>query len=613
MKTVIIGFDAFDPILFERLLNQGRLPELGAFIESGGYRRLGIANPAQSEVSWTSIATGLDPGGHGLFDFVHRNPSNYSLHVSLLPTQKKLFGIQFARPHSAETIFDHAVKQGYPATTLWWPATFPANLGSPIHTIPGLGTPDILGRMGVGTYYSFDTLLPQEEHKTRVRVLRQENKSLYHGSLEGPTRKKIIGTMQSAVEFGLEVIDGDTLLLRFQKQEHQLIRGTWSPVIHLSFPMGLGVSVHAITRVMFNDHPSGSGVYFLPLQIHPLHSPWPYATPPGFIKDKWKSFGPFLTLGWPQDTTGLEEQFISDDQFLQLCESILQARENIFFHELENYREGILAVVFDSLDRIQHMFWRDRLDIVERWYEKLDALFGRIIDRVENIDQETLRVFVLSDHGFTSFDYKVHLNRWLIDSGFLVPKDPLEEGKFDNVDWKRTQAYAVGLSSVYANLSGREVQGIVPQTEIDSLRARLKEKLLQWNGPDGKNVVSEVWTGEEAFNGPLVRYGPDLVVGFNNGYRASAQTGLGGWEPDSIESNPDHWGADHCIDPALVPGVFLTNVDLGDMEKITYRELPELMIGAKVDEFKPSSDKPPQPVDEDQKILEERLKDLGYL
>jgi hypothetical protein len=73
------------------------LPNLGKYLESGGYSRFGIANPAQSEVSWTSIATGLDPGGHGLFDFVHRNPANYSLHVSLLPTKKNNYSASSLR------------------------------------------------------------------------------------------------------------------------------------------------------------------------------------------------------------------------------------------------------------------------------------------------------------------------------------------------------------------------------------------------------------------------------------------------------------------------------------------------------------------------------------
>ena len=205
------------------------------------------------------------------------------------------------------------------------------------------------------------------------------------------------------------------------------------------------------------------------------------------------------------------------------------------------------------------------------------------------------------------------MNRWLIDEGYLFPKDPMGKGKLENVDWKRTQAYAVGLSSIYANQIGREGQGIVPPSELPRTLEGLKDKLLAWKGPDATNVVSEIWTADEAFNGPLVEYGPDLVIGFNRGYRASAQTGLGGWEPNALDPNPDHWGADHCINPALVPGVLLTNVDVSELPTITYREIPQLLIGDDVDQFRPSSDKPPQPIDEDQKILEERLKDLGYL
>src|SRR3972149_3056344 len=119
MRTIIIGFDAFDAGLFERLHSEGKLPHLSKYVEKGGYARLTISNPAQSEVSWTSIATGLNPGGHGLFDFVHRNPANYALHVSLLPTKQSAVGTQFVPPHNAHTLFDQAVQDGYPATSLW--------------------------------------------------------------------------------------------------------------------------------------------------------------------------------------------------------------------------------------------------------------------------------------------------------------------------------------------------------------------------------------------------------------------------------------------------------------------------------------------------------------
>ncbi|MFN2144365.1 MAG: alkaline phosphatase family protein [Anaerolineales bacterium] len=83
MKTIIVGLDAFDPKYFEALHEKGKTPHLSKYVERNGYSRFKISNPAQSEVSWTSIATGLNPGGHGMFDFVHRNPKNYSINVSL--------------------------------------------------------------------------------------------------------------------------------------------------------------------------------------------------------------------------------------------------------------------------------------------------------------------------------------------------------------------------------------------------------------------------------------------------------------------------------------------------------------------------------------------------
>ena len=84
MHTLIIGMDAFDPGIVERMFEAGKLPHLNELARKDGYSRFAVANPPQSEISWTSIATGLNPGGHGMFDFVHRDPASYALNVSLL-------------------------------------------------------------------------------------------------------------------------------------------------------------------------------------------------------------------------------------------------------------------------------------------------------------------------------------------------------------------------------------------------------------------------------------------------------------------------------------------------------------------------------------------------
>ena len=613
MKTIIVGFDAFDPSVFEHLYSQGKMPNLGKYLENGGYARFKVSNPAQSEVSWTSIATGLNPGGHGLFDFVHRNPADYSLHVSLLPTKRQLFGIQFTPPHTAQTIFDYAVQQGYPATVLWWPATFPARFDSPVHTIPGLGTPDIMGRLGVGTFFSPDPGVSDDNYKTKVDIFQHEGKNTYKGLLRGPIRKKGSGSHQATINFQFELHEKDKARLMIGKQDVHLRRGKWSPIIHFSFKIKLGISVHAITQVIWNDHHAEPGLYFLPLQIHPLHSPWPYATPPGFVKKNWNTYGPFLTLGWPQDTTGLEEGFIHDDQFLYLCDTIFSTRQSLFMKQIQDFQEGILAIVFDSLDRVQHMFWRDRPDIIERWYIKLDSLFGRIQHQIGENEKERTQIIVVSDHGFANFEYKVHLNRWLIEHGYLVPKELKDQGKLDDVDWIRSRAYAIGLSSIYLNLADREIQGIVKENDRAAVIESLRDRLLQWKGPDNRKVVQNVWLRKEAFDGPLAEYGPDMVVGFNTGYRASAQTGLGEWKKETLEPNRDHWGADHCMDPALVQGVLFSNTNLENISKPSYRDIPELVIGHPLNTQKTASHEPPDFSDEDEEILKERLRDLGYL
>lgn len=612
MKTLILGLDAFDPKVFEHLYEQNRLPNLSQFVKTGGYSRFSVSNPPQSEVSWTSIATGLSPGSHGIFDFVHRDPASYQPYVSLLPTKRSLGGIQFTPPHNANTIFQKAAQQGYPATSLWWPLTFPARLESPVRTIPGLGTPDIHGRLGVGTLFTTVLGMDESNLKTVICPLTSQRNGIFTGTLNGPSKADRNGSKETRFQFSLEIIDSLHARLHAYNMVFELELGKWSQVLELGFKINLFYSIRVVTRVILTSLSPEVQLYFLPLQIHPLKSPWRYGTPPGFIKESWTSKGPFLTLGWPQDTTGLEEGWINDDQFLSLCESIIQAREQVFQHHIQTFREGIFAIVYDSLDRIQHMFWRDRPDVIEAWYERLDALVGRAISVVQNSNGEDTRILIVSDHGFTDFAYKVHLNRWLIERGYLVTnKDPLQ-GSLKDIDWSQTQAYAVGLNSLYLNIKAREGQGVVDMGNKDALTAKLIEELNAWNGPDSRPVIQHAYSNAEIFEGPFNHLGPDILVGYASGYRASQETGLGDWQEKSIVENEDHWGADHCIDAEVVPGVIFSNHSQFNSTRPSYKDIPRLAVDMNLDQ-QGTLPPPAPPADEDQEILEERMKSLGYL
>jgi len=179
------------------------------------------------------------------------------------------------------------------------------------------------------------------------------------------------------------------------------------------------------------------------------------------------------------------------------------------------------------------------------------------------------------------------------------------------MEWGRSQAYAIGLNSLYINLSGREGQGIVGEGEKEALLNQIKHDLLAWHSPEGETVIQRVMSRDEVFVGPYAQYGPDALIGYAPGFRASPQTGLGGWEKLTIQANTDHWGADHCIDAEAVPGSLFSSRGLTDFPHPSYRDIPLLAIG---EELEAGSSAPPPALDsEDDAVIEERLKSLGYL
>jgi predicted AlkP superfamily phosphohydrolase/phosphomutase len=248
------------------------------------------------------------------------------------------------------------------------------------------------------------------------------------------------------------------------------------------------------------------------------------------------------------------------------------------------------------------------MDVVQDWYLRLDQFVGEVSARVDAWTGN-YRYLILSDHGFSHFGKKVHLNRWLIDNDYLSMKTGGND--LSGVDWSKTRAYAVGLNSIYLNVAAREGQGIVVAKEVETLLEEIKGKLSGWQDAGQDPIIQKIRMKHETYSGPYTRFGPDLVVGYAPGYRASAETGLGKIPDVALEPNTDHWGADHCMDADVVPGVIFANRDLRDFGRISFRDIPFLAIGKHLDQ---SNLKPPsQSTGEGQKDLEERLKGLGYL
>ena len=96
------GADTFGSIARERANSaEGplRLPNLARLMDQGQFSELATVMPPQSPVAWSNFITGRNPGGHGMFDFIHRDPETYQPLSSATrpPMATAISALSFAR------------------------------------------------------------------------------------------------------------------------------------------------------------------------------------------------------------------------------------------------------------------------------------------------------------------------------------------------------------------------------------------------------------------------------------------------------------------------------------------------------------------------------------
>ncbi len=571
-KVIILGIDAMDPNITEQLIKEGRLPNLSYLKTIGSYSHLATTIPAESVVAWTSFSTGLNPGDHGIFDFIMRDPKNYLPYLSLneISSGKGKVKIQIRRKGKAFWNILSANK--VPSFIYFCPNTFPPEkiLGK---MLSGMGVPDILGTMGKFSFYTTKAL-SDEDKDSRGRIIQiKPNNNLILIELYGP--KVSSGSLQVETNIPLKIIlkpEEETVSLEFQGNQIFLKKGKWSNWQKVSFNISPFKRLHGILKFYLKAIEPDFQLYVSPINFDPQGSPFPISYPYNYSKKLSKKVGLYYTQGMPHDTWALTEDRLDEKAFLEQVDEILDENKRILKEELKEFKGGLFFFYFETLDIIQHMFWRYLdpqhplyeksslyQDTVFRYYEKLDRIIG---DVLRSIGKEATLI-VLSDHGFNSFRRAVHLNRWLLENGYLFLKEGINESKefFEDVDWSKTKAYALGFGGIYLNRAGREYYGIVNESEAQDLKQEIIKGLKEFRDPKtGQMIVNKVYDGKEVFQGPYVKNdAPDLFVGFNAGFRASWQTALGGVPNLLIEDNKRKWSGEHLIDPALVPGVVFIN------------------------------------------------------
>jgi predicted AlkP superfamily phosphohydrolase/phosphomutase len=491
-KAIFLGLDGLDPEFTEKLMAEGKLPHLARLKEHGSYRRLRTTFPPLSPVAWSTFATGVSPNRE-------------------------------MKPES-EPFWKILGRNAVGSTILRVPVTFPLD--------------DFEGRLlssaaPQGGFSCFTKRAGRTSFEGGKRYPLIEADGTLAGELAGPG---------DSIRFRIQDPEG-VPVLDIQDESYLLKPREYTPWIRLKFGR-----IHGIVRFLLTQTGDDFSVYATAVQIDPENPALPISQPPYYAIYLAKLLGSFSTLGMAEDTEALNEGAIDEDDFLAQARLIQGEREAMFFSALDHQASGVVACVFDTSDRVQHMFYRyldparpsgKHSGAIERMYREMDCLVGRTL---EHADTDTA-VFVLSDHGFCAFRRGVNLNAWLHRNGYLAL-----EG--DEIDWPGTRAYAVGLSGVYLNVRGRDAQGTVDPKDAAPLTAELISRLAGLRDED---------SGETAIRNVYASKAPDLIVGYARGYRASWDAVLGKVSPRVFEDNTKAWSGDHCVDPSLVPGVLFSN------------------------------------------------------
>lgn len=594
-RVVVLGFDGMDPNLLQGWIDEGKLPHFAKLAAEGSFQPLPTTNPPQSPVAWSSFATGTNPGAHGLFDFLRRDTNTYAPEYGIAETEGpartiQAFGLQIpigggevVNERVGEPFWQTAESAGITASVLRVPVTYPPD--NITRMLSGMGVPDLLGTQGSFTFYSTEG--GQSDNGRHVKIEPVDGR--VETTLDGPNNPFFVEPTPLTVPMTIEDAGQGRVRVVLDGTEVLLTAGEWSDWVSLRYSIMYVFGVHGIVRLHLVRGFPDPALYVSPIQFDPRDPVAQISSPPGYAAELASRLGLYHTIGMPEDTWSLNEGLISDEAFLDMVKTILAEREAMFFDTLERQKTGLIVSVFVQTDRVSHMFYRGidhdhplypqtsplARGAIEWIYGEADRILGKTMDALAPGD----RLIVLSDHGFSTFRRSVHLNRWLVDNGFMTlePGKPPSESLFTNVLWTRTRAYALGLNGIYLNRENRESLGIVRDEDVAELKRSIKEALEQLVDPaTGERVVLHVYDASEIYHGSQVGHAPDLVIGYAPGYRASWQTTLGGVPDAMIEDNTRNWSGDHCIDPSIVPGILLTSfVPEAPVDSI--QEIPSLI------------------------------------
>ena len=596
-RVVILGFDGVDPGIVKEMFAKGELSNLNAIANAGTFVPLHTSIPPQSPAAWNSFSTCKQTGGHGVYDFIRRDPKNYlpmpgygeDDHAILAADGSVATPAHSVNYRKGEPFWVTADKQGVETKILSMPFAYPADDLQHGCMLSGLGVPDI--RCTQSTFFAFST---DYDKATIVpggkkRPLKFEG-DIARVTVEGAYDSRLRGGKGDYMDVPLEIkADREAHTATISMQDHavEVSEGNWTPWQEWTFEVSPKFSVQAISRFHLLECGKEVRLYMTCMQFHPRAPYMAFSSPAFYSADLADRYGLYKTIGWFYDTHALRRNVLPEEVFLGDVKNSMAWRATLTKDEMDRGNFNLMVAAWTGTDRVSHCFWHYRDpkhplytpegaakygSAIEDTYRIMDGIVGDIVPKLTGDDL----LMILSDHGFHSFRRGFNVNTWLVRNGYMTltgqddpatafTDDKYFRGQIDGkaafvVDWNRTKAYSIGLGAIFLNLKGREGQGIVDLRDKDALIEEIRTKLLALVDPKtGDKVFNKLYPGS-VFKGGAAADAPDIQLGYAEGYQTAKASAAGAAPKEMFEDNDDKWSGEHASsDTESTPGIFFCN------------------------------------------------------
>ena len=308
-KLIILGIDGMDPQLLKQFMAEGKMPNFSLLAVKGSFRLLTTSIPPQSPVAWSNLITGMNAGGHGIFDFIHRDPHTLQPYFSASRVEPPKRGIRLG--NWVIPLGGGSAEHRVPLLSLVLVVPPVPAKGK---TLSGMGTPDLRGSYGTFSFYTDDPLKTAGAVEGGQIVPVEVKESQVSANLVGPDNTFRKGSPPALEPFTVSV-DPLEPVAKFVVQDEKFVlrEGEWSDWVHIQFQLIPFIgNVKGICRFYFKQAHPRFELYVSPINIDPADPALPISTPKSYSRELSEEVGEFYTQGISEDTKARSAGVLDD-------------------------------------------------------------------------------------------------------------------------------------------------------------------------------------------------------------------------------------------------------------------------------------------------------------